>query len=204
MIYLSTIILSGASLLYESLIAQMMASIVGGTNIQYIMIIGVYTCFLGLGGLYYSRKKNIDIVSVELSLITVGSMFPFVLFLMEQNNINIWLVYSTGIFFAILIGFLSGLELPLLMEEYKNEHNVFSSSIYGLDFIGSFIGIISFPLILPYLNLLSIGIIIAVFNLIGLILIRGFKFRELFVLFVLILLIFGMESSFFREINPFI
>ena len=92
-----------------------------------------------------------------------------------------------------LIGFLSGIELPLLMDIFNNNNNSYSGLILALDFFGTFLGTILFPLILiPYFNFIQIPAIIGCLNLSSLFIIifksNNIKFKIKFIIILLILI----------------
>ena len=173
MLYLVTIIIAMSSILYELAFSQVLSSILGGTLLQYIMTIGFYVAFLGFGSLFYEKinyrfKNNLKLfLIIEFSIISISIISPFLI--LEISNIisgNLLMIISYII--ISLIGFLSGLELPLLMDSYNDKINSYSGKILAYDFFGTFLGTILFPLILiPYINILYIPATISILNIFG-------------------------------------
>lgn len=182
MLLLITVIVAMSSILYELAFAQVLSSIIGGTITQYILTIGFYVSFLGFGSLFHGKisqkfkNQYIFFIIIEILLIVISVSSPF--FILKVSDFNITLIYILSYTIISAIGFLSGLELPTLMDLYNNKINSYSGKILAYDFFGTFLGTIIFPLVLiPNFNILYIPIIIALFNLfaIGLTIIKGNK-----------------------------
>lgn len=132
-------------IIYEFSLAQILASIYGGTAYFYNLTIGLFTLTLGLGAFGYNffeqkfRRRDLFIF-LQLSLSIIGILSP--LFLLEIKNLSLFLSYIP----IIVIGLITGLELPLLMAERDSN----SSQIIAADYVGMFIGATLFAtLLLP-------------------------------------------------------
>lgn len=184
MILLITFIVAMSSILYELTFAQLMSSILGGTIFQYILTIGFFVTFLGFGSLYYNKivslsklKKTSFFLTLELSLIIISSTSPFILKYLNDNNYSFILMYIVSYTVISIIGFLSGLELPFLMDLFNKKEFSYSGKVLAFDFFGTFLGTILFPLIfIYYFNILTVPIIVASFNMIAIILFLKFKY----------------------------
>lgn len=174
-IYIITIIVAACSLLYELMLAQTLSTIMGNTIIRYNITIGLYIAALGLGSITYPRfiqthsKKNLAIIELLLSFF--GGLGPLAILLFDflaRTYIHSIYAESINIFnhsYIILIGFLSGIELPFLVRLAKQSQGFSIGRVLFLDYIGSFVAAVVFPLyMMPYYNLFSVAVSIALFN----------------------------------------
>jgi len=183
LLYAVTLILSACSLLYELLIAQTLSLLAANTVVWYSLTVGTYLGAMGLGafllGTRYRRTTAwIALFKVELLLSVVGALAVVLVhaahvlhaFLQVHDMAGIAIVVFFGTAFVVifLVGLLTGIELPLLIRlgnEASGENKV-TNRVLGLDYIGALVGGFAFPLILvPYLELFTIGFLIAIVNL---------------------------------------
>lgn len=183
MIYLVTVMTACCSILYELLLAQALSTTMGNTALRYNTTIGLYIAAMGFGALLYKRfiKRDIleEFVKIELLLSLLGGVAP-ILALVFDYSFN-KLAVSTGVSFfsnwiqgplftlnhllIIGIGFLSGLELPLLIDMGKRFDKKKASFVLAYDYFGTLIGAILFPIvILPQLHLFTIGYVVSAVN----------------------------------------
>ena len=148
---LTTLIISGCSIIYEVLISSVSSYLVGDSIKQFSITIGLYMSAMGLGS-YISKyiKKNLFdwLAFVELGVGVIGGLSSLVLFLSNAYLSSYQLIMYVEI---ILIGTLVGLEIPLLtriIEGNTKDLRVTLSSIFSFDYIGGLIGSIAFPLLL--------------------------------------------------------
>lgn len=119
-------------------------------------------------------------VYVELLLSTAGALA--VPFINSAHMLNGYWFYHSSIWTSILvfflpsvlwgglIGFLSGIELPLLMQIANTnscEKESFSNRVLAADYLGSLIGAVTFPyIVIANLEVLSAGFLLSAVNLI--------------------------------------
>ena len=151
LLMLTTLIISGCSIIYEVLISSVSSYLVGDSIKQCSITIGLYMSAMGLGS-YLSKyiKKNLFdfFVSVEIGVGIFGGLSALTLFMSYVKIENYNLVMYIQI---ILIGILVGLEIPLLtriIEENNPNLRVTLSTLFSFDYIGGLIGSVAFPLIL--------------------------------------------------------
>lgn len=151
LLMLTTLIISGCSIIYEVLISSVSSYLVGDSIKQFSITIGLYMSAMGLGS-YLSKyiKKNLFdfFVSVEIGVGILGGLSALTLFMSYVKVENYNLVMYIQI---ILIGILVGLEIPLLtriIEENNPNLRVTLSTLFSFDYIGGLIGSVAFPLIL--------------------------------------------------------
>jgi len=176
-----TVILSACSLLYELLIAQTLSLLAGNTVVWYSLTIGVYLGAMGLGTLLFkprsSRPEWGTLLSVELLLCGVGAIAVPMIQLahslhlyLEPASTGITVVgfFGVSLIMIVMVGLLSGVELPLLIQvgnELSGGTKV-TNRVLGWDYIGALLAGLLFPLVLlPLLSLPAIGFATAAVNL---------------------------------------
>lgn len=206
MLLLTTLIIAMSSILYELALAQLSSALLGGTIMQYSLTIGFYVFSLGLGSLFYgkfltkTKDKNMLFLIIETCIIIISALFPFLIYFLHQD-INYVLLYILIYTSISLIGFISGIELPLLMDVYNNEENSYSGKILSFDFFGTFIGTILFPVLLIKLfHIITIPFYITFINLIAIIIIfkrinNKVKWAFFPLYFLIVIICFYLESN---------
>ncbi len=181
LLMLTTLIISGCSMVYELIISAVSSYLVGDSTLQYSVTIGLYMFALGIGS-FLSKfvKKSLWewFARVEIAIGIVGGMSSLSLFLANLYLESYALVMYVEI---LLIGTLAGLEIPLLtriIEEDRKELRVTLSSIFSFDYIGGLIGSIAFPMVLlPHLGYFATSFLAGAFNLLCAVLII-FTYRK--------------------------
>lgn len=180
-VYGAAFLVAACSIVYELLLANEIAIAAGNTVVWYSLCIGLYIGFLGIGSLIYAGLKKRDDIEKELLLVELALTFAGALAVLLIKFSHIFSIFalaqgfgakSFGIMFVCaflmiaLIGFLSGIELPLLMDlAKKTSGKDISNRILGVDYFGSLGGAIAFPLLLvPNFNGIQIGFFVASLN----------------------------------------
>ena len=183
MVYFLTIIVACCSILYEFLIAQSISTTMGNTALRYNLTIGLFIASMGLGALLYkkiiSKEYFKEFIKVELLLSLVGGIAPVLVLMVDYffNSISkkfgisffsSWIqtpLFTFNHLLIVAIGFLSGLELPLLMDMGKQFKATKGHLVLAYDYLGTLIGAILFPIvILPSLHIFTIGYIVSLVN----------------------------------------
>ena len=176
----SCFILAFCSLNYEFLLAQMMSILGGHTVLFYCLTTGVYIFALGVGALVAvdelgRQEVESRLFRVEMSLCLLGGGAPLWLTLMGRAMNLAWQGVPPPVMVAMIphgalviaIGFLSGMELPLLMR--LGELAQVKSTVTKLlvvDYLASFVGALSFPLVLfPAMGMVRVAALLALMNL---------------------------------------
>lgn len=184
----ATFVVAACSLFYELLLAQTLSAILGDTAHRYNVTIGLYIASMGIGALLYERLKIKNyrpaLIRVELVLAFVGVLAPVFALVWDYlwrggGAISAWVISGGLHFLIILIGLLSGLELPLLMDYGEKKREGFGTRILAVDYAGTLTAAILFPLVLlPTLSLFAIGGLIATINTVVAFLFLFFSIRE--------------------------
>lgn len=180
LLMLTTLMISGCSIIYEVLISSVSSYLVGDSIKQFSITIGLYMSAMGLGS-YLSKyiKKNLFdfFVSVEIGVGIFGGLSALTLFMSYVKIENYNLVMYIQI---ILIGILVGLEIPLLtriIEENNPNLRVTLSTLFSFDYIGGLIGSVAFPLVLlPEMGYFATSFLTGCLNiLVAFIIVRNYK-----------------------------
>ncbi len=185
LIYLVTVMTACCSILYELLLAQALSTTMGNTALRYNTTIGLYVAAMGFGALLYKKliKKDIfeEFIKIEILLSILGGFAPIMALIFDYsfnklaktNGISFfsnWIqtpLFTLNHLLIIGIGFLSGLELPLLIDIGKRFNKKKTSLVLAYDYFGTLIGAILFPIvILPELHLFTIGYLVSALNII--------------------------------------
>ncbi len=180
-IYALTFVVAFCSILYELLLAQTISLIAGNAIIWYSITVGFFLGSLGMGAILSEKisKENIikKLFVVEIALAFFGGiavcLMYFVqlidMYLLSHGNANIALVFMLlgSQFIVIVIGILSGFELPMLMNianQYSKEKRV-TNRVLGVDYFGSLFGAVLFPLFfITVFSVITVGFLVAIIN----------------------------------------
>ena len=137
------------NLIYELALAQMTSSFFGGTLYHYTLNIGLFILSMGIGSILADRIKRPDVtallIRIEAALFVLALTMPFYVVFAEKFfsltwfNILLWLT-------NMLLGFLSGFELPLFNRMFNDEHN--AEKVLFFDYLGMFSGSVAFSFLL--------------------------------------------------------
>lgn len=193
-IYFVTVIIACCSILYEFLLAQSISTTMGNTALRYNLTIGLFIASMGFGALFYKKiiKDNYfrEFVKIEILLSIIGGLAPIVVLIFDRGfNFGAkflgfsffspmiqWPLFAANHLLIVIIGFLSGLELPLLMDMTKEFKSTKGHLVLAFDYLGTLLGAILFPLIiLPNLHIFTIGYVVSLIN----ILVAFFVFKKL-------------------------
>ncbi len=176
-----TLVLAACSLIYELLIAQTLSLFAGNTVIWYSLTVGLYLGAMGLGAaishIRPGRSAWDDLFAVEVLLSIVGALAVLMIQLVHSTYLyfsstpegaSVLGFFGVSLVMILLVGLLSGVELPLLIQvgnELSGGTKV-TNRVLGWDYIGALVAGVLFPLVLlPNLSLPLIGFVIAIANL---------------------------------------
>ena len=198
---LLTFILSFCSIVYELIIASTLTFISDNIVLWYSLTIGSYILFLGLGAFVYEKIKQKEpmklLIWVEVFLCILGASVVPTLFLFEflSNFLAKELHFLSGttvywiqaLIFQIptmVIGFLSGFELPALMDLYQRKtKSSDASKVLAFNYIGALFGTLFLAFIfLPKLDVILTGAAIALLNFVCLLILASLHWQKPFTL----------------------
>lgn len=155
-------------IVYELIIGTVSSYLLGNSVHQFSLTIGFFMFAMGVGS-YVSRFISGNLIQwfiiVELILAFVGGMCSITLFMIFP--FAPWLFTVAMFAFISAIGFLVGLEIPLLTRVLSERSTTRESisDVLSLDYIGALIGSVAFPiLLLPSLGLISSSFAIGLTN----------------------------------------
>lgn len=183
LVYFVTVVVACCSILYEFLLAQSLSTTMGNTALRYNLTIGLFIASMGFGALLYKKLIGKEIfkefIKVELLLSLVGGVAPILVLIVDYlfNSLS----RSSGLSFfsstiqtplfllnhslIVAIGFLSGLELPLLMDMSKQFRQTRGHYVLAFDYLGTLLGAILFPIFIqPSLHIFTIGYAVSFIN----------------------------------------
>ncbi len=134
------------SVIYEFTLAQLISTFHGSTFTVYAICIGIFTCSLGFGSLIFNNLRRDSVSKLLLqteTLLSIAALFsPFIIIIGTALPIPLYLKYTLVYSTIFFTGFLSGIELPCLLELNTNK----KESILFWDYLGMFTGSLFFGL----------------------------------------------------------
>ena len=163
--------LGGAGLVYEYVLSTMATQILGNSIEQFSLIIATMLFAMGIAGFaqrFVSESAPLEdlFVLIEIVLAVVGASSPFLLYLAFA-----YLTHFSLILFglAFLVGFLIGLEIPLLIrinERWRVTLKDNLGDVLSFDYVGALVGALIWALVLlPAISLDKIALLLASLNL---------------------------------------
>jgi spermidine synthase len=176
----SIFIIAAAGLAYELLIATIASYLLGSSVTQFSLSIGVFIGAMGLGS-YLSQGVQKGLLGVfllvEVALGVVGGISACLLFAAYAHG---WLYWPVLFGLLIVIGGLTGLELPLLtrlLRHYGALRTIIAHAL-SIDYLGALAGSVAFPLLLlPTLGMTRTAFAIGLLN-VGVAAYNGVIFRD--------------------------
>ncbi|MBF0245621.1 MAG: hypothetical protein HQL31_10180 [Planctomycetes bacterium] len=149
---------------YELILAQSLSITLGDTIQRYVVTIGLYLASLGAGALAYAwirDKFMAQFAHVEALLSLLGGSAVILSIMFSKSMI---MSFAVGHSLIVIIGFLSGMELPMLIA-LAGGWKASGPVVLCIDYIGSLLAAISFPYLFSSLGLVQLGFITAIANL---------------------------------------
>lgn len=162
----SAFVVATCGLVYELLASTIASYLLGDSVTQFSTVIGTYLFAMGIGSWcsrYVKRGELRLFVRTELLIAVIGGSSAALLFmlfpLVEHFRIALY-----GIVLAI--GFLVGLEIPLLIRILKDfDFRETVSSVLTFDYVGALAASLLFPLVLmPHLGMIRTGFAFGIAN----------------------------------------
>lgn len=173
MLYLFTFILAFCSISYELILAQSLSATLGSTVARYNSTIGLYILALGCGVLFYHAKMRAKavqhLIHTEQALAIIGGFAPILVLCFNYiTSLGTHIYYAELLLdysLVFAIGFLSGFELPMLMDIGKKYLNRPNMTVLAIDYFGTTLGAFLFALfLLPAFGLFAAAFYIALLN----------------------------------------
>lgn len=163
----SVFVVATCGLIYELLAGTIATYLLGDSVTQFSTVIGTYLFAMGIGS-WFSRYIDGRLLAwfirIEILIALVGGTSAAALFLLFPLVDDFRpILYSL----VLLIGFLVGLEIPLLIRILKDEFSFgdLVSNVLTYDYIGALAASLLFPLVLvPFVGLIRAGFVIGFVN----------------------------------------
>ncbi|MGZ8362009.1 MAG: polyamine aminopropyltransferase, partial [Allosphingosinicella sp.] len=163
----SAFVVATCGLVYELLASTIASYLLGDSVTQFSTVIGAYLFAMGLGSWcsrYVKRDPLRLFVRVELLIALLGGLSAAALFLLFPMIAH-FRVTLYGLVLAI--GFLVGLEIPLLIRILREEFDFREvvSTVLTFDYVGALAASLLFPLLLvPHLGMIRTGFLFGILN----------------------------------------
>jgi spermidine synthase len=169
MIYVFTFLLAFCSIVYELLLGQSLSAFLGNTVLRYSVTIGLYMLSMGIGSLLAEGRvvKHVvtSLLKVEILLTITGGFSVILLLVMNSIGPPDIVFFLFAHLLIVLIGILTGLEIPLLIELRNLEVDNSERSVLGIDYLGAFFGTVVFAfLFYPSVGLIPTAFMVALLN----------------------------------------
>lgn len=169
MIYLFTFLLAFCSIVYELLLGQSLSAFMGNTVLRYSVTIGLYMLSMGIGALLADGRAMqhavTNLLKVEALLTVCGGFSVIFLLILSSAGLPgaVFFVLAHGL--IILIGILTGFEIPLLIRLRNLEVERSEHAVIGVDYLGALLGTVVFAFFLfPVAGLIATAFITALLN----------------------------------------
>lgn len=193
-IFFSALIVAIGGIIYEIIIATTASYLIGNGVLHFSLSTGIFLAGMGIGSFlspYISKNPEQNFVIIELLLGLFGGFsvsFLFAAFAFTELFYLVFVLLTCGI--GILIGTEIPLFLAILDDRSGKKMRELTARILSVDYLGSLIASIIFPLILlPQLGLLRTSFLVGLTNLLVGVLIL-FSFSEITKKYKLALLLF--------------
>lgn len=160
-----TLVVAFCSIVYELIYSEMLRVLFGGTVVRYSLTIGLFLFSLGVGAFWYrylaDRPANFFRIEVALAVVGPLGLVAMVLFNSAPDvrfPLKEPLVLTASHLPVVVVGVLSGLEIPFLSGLIDSEDESFSE-VLGVDYLGSLVGTVVYALVL-YPN---VGLVTSIF-----------------------------------------
>ena len=164
----SIFIIAACGLIYELLIATVSSYLLGSSVTQFSISIGIFIGAMGVGAHLSERvHRNLlgTFIVIEIAIAVIGGVSVCVLFWAYATGALYWLALYANL---IIIGSLTGLELPLLtrlLKPYGTLRAVIARAL-SFDYVGALVGSLLFPLLLlPALGMARTAFLVGLLNL---------------------------------------
>jgi len=169
MIYVITFVLAFCSIVYELLLGQTLSAFLGNTVLRYSVTIGLYMMSLGIGSMIaegrFVKRPVTSLLRVELLLTLVGGSSVVFLFYVNALGVPPLVLSIVAHTLIIVIGILSGFEIPLMISLKNFEAENRDNAIIGVNYLGAFLGTMVFAFVLyPFVGLVPTAFMVAFLN----------------------------------------
>jgi spermidine synthase len=184
MVYAITFVLAFCSIVYELLLGQTLSAFLGNTVLRYSVTIGLYMMSLGIGSMIaegrFVKRPVTSLLRVELLLTLVGGSSVVFLFFVNALGVPPLVLSVIAHSLIIVIGILSGFEIPLMISLKNFEAENKDNAIIGVNYLGAFLGTMVFAFVLyPFVGLVPTAFFVSLLNaIVGVLLLTQAKYVD--------------------------
>ena len=167
--YLLTFVLSFCSIVYELILAQSLTAFLENTVLRYSVVIGLYMCSMGFGALAtegsFVQNPLRGLVYIEILLSVFGGFSVIFLYLLDFLNLTRIIFEISAYGLIIIVGVLTGFELPLFIEILCSNQEQREHTILGINYAGALTGSILFAFVFyPIAGLIPTAFFLGLLN----------------------------------------
>lgn len=166
-IFFAALVLALGGIIYELIIGTVSSYLLSDSVLQFSLTIGFMLFGMGIGSLIspkYVERPESSFILNECLIALIGANAPVLFFWVFNRGLNL---YPLFFIVVIVIGIFIGLEIPLMFSllRAKEDGAKILSRILSLDYLGSLIASILFPLVLlPKLGLIRTAYLVGLLN----------------------------------------
>lgn len=150
-LYFLKFILAFCSIVYELLLAQSLSAFMEDTVLRYCVTIGLYMFSLGVGAWLVEGRVRANAVlalaGVEIALTVIGGFSVAALYALDIVRVSRLLFAAGAHAFIIIIGVLTGMEIPLVALMRGRERADDENRVLASDYAGAFAGTLLFAFV---------------------------------------------------------
>jgi spermidine synthase len=168
-LYAFAFILAFCSIAYELLLGQSLSAFLGNTVLRYSVTIGLYMLSMGIGALLaegrFMRRPVTALLKVEVLLTALGGFSVLALLVLDSAGLPGLVFSGLAHLLIVLIGILTGFEIPLLIHLRSLEKSRTENAVLGVDYLGAFFGTVVFAFVFyPTVGLIPTAFLVASLN----------------------------------------
>jgi spermidine synthase len=169
MIYGFTFLLGFCSIVYELLLGQSLSAFLGNTVLRFSVTIGLYMLSMGIGALIaegrWVKHAAMTLLKAEILLTIVGGFSVLLLLVLNSIGLPDVLFSALAHMLIVVIGVLTGMEIPLLIALRNQEVEGSERAVLGIDYLGAFMGTVVFAFVFyPVFGLIPTAFFVALLN----------------------------------------
>lgn len=163
---IATFLVAVSGLIYELVAATASSYLLGDSVLQFSLVIGVFLASMGLGAWAsrFVRDPLLGFIGAQASLAAVGAAIAPLAFIAFGYGHSPASPIYIGL---VLVGALSGMEIPLLTRTLTDlKAGKFAlENVLSADYLGALAASVAFPILLvPYLGLINAGLVFGGLN----------------------------------------
>ncbi len=168
MIFGIKFLLAFCSITYELILAQCLAAFLENTVLRYSVTVGLYLFSMGVGSFLAEKKTKHaakTLLRAEALLVLCGGLSVVFLFAVDYLSGSRIVFSAIAHGLIVLIGILTGLELPLLIHLQEKRSQDLEHQMIGFDYAGAFAGTLFFVFVIfPRFGLVAGSFFVGLIN----------------------------------------